>query len=512
MVAKYPKLDIPTPISEQHAPVTEEAQASSRPNTSQDTNLESSGDVDWLTNLQVENTDLIIEFDQKTGGAKSIRMKNYQNDEKTGPYELVVAGLGTEASMPGKTRQEPFFAEKLPQGAAFWRVSDGWEYRQTFTLNPAGYGLNVEYAWTNKATTARELESIAQVRIGIPQTKSSQGFFPGTLSTKPLIVAGVGGSVDREDATNYCEGKETKDIFSGQGKPVEFLGIDDHYFVKAFLPQAPSSDFRVYRSLDQEGKCVINQSWAWRQGQIQPGETRTAKFSWWLGPKLDKEMDEFHPKLGGVYDYGFFSALAKPLLYALRMVESIVGNWGVAIIVLTLLIKLLLFPINQRAIASQQAMQKIQPELKKLQEKYKSDPLKQQQETMKFMSQANVNPIKGCLPALIQIPFFIAMFRILQTSIELRHAPFIGWLTDLSTYDHFYVVPVLSFILGHTQMRIMPSTGGDQVNERIIRNVLPVMFSLFMIQFPVGLALHSMVNSTWTILQSLWLKKKSVPV
>jgi YidC/Oxa1 family membrane protein insertase len=206
-------------------------------------------------------------------------------------------------------------------------------------------------------------------------------------------------------------------------------------------------------------------------------------------------------------DLGFFAKITHPLLSGLHFLNNLVRNWGLAIIILTLLLKLLFYPLTRQAAISMNKMKKLQPEMNKIREKYKDEPQKMQQEIMRFMSVHKVNPMKGCLPILPQIPVFFAFYRVLSTSIELRHAPFFGWIHDLSSADPFYITPLLLGVAMFLQQKLTPTAGLDKAQERIMM-LLPIFFTVMMLTLPAGMVIYMLTNTIVSVAQQQWLNRR----
>ncbi|MEZ4743629.1 MAG: membrane protein insertase YidC [Bdellovibrionota bacterium] len=183
------------------------------------------------------------------------------------------------------------------------------------------------------------------------------------------------------------------------------------------------------------------------------------------------------------------------------------GNWGWAIILVTLGLKLIFFPLNQQAAISMNKMKKLQPEMNKIREKHKDDRMAQQQEIMKFMSAHKINPMKGCLPILPQIPVFFAFYRVLSTSIELRQAPFMGWIQDLSVADPYYVTPLLLGVAMFLQQKLTPNPSMDPAQAKMML-MMPVVFTVMMLGLPSGMVLYMLVNTIVSVAQQHWLNRK----
>jgi YidC/Oxa1 family membrane protein insertase len=221
----------------------------------------------------------------------------------------------------------------------------------------------------------------------------------------------------------------------------------------------------------------------------------------YAGPKSIDILKSVDPELTGVLDHGFFSFIARPLLYIMKAFYGMIGNWGLAIICLTLLVRLCVLPFAVMSAKSMKAMQKIQPLLQAVRERYKDDPMAMNRETMALMKANKANPIGGCLPMLLQIPIFFALYRVIGSSIELYHSPFFGWITDLSMHDKFYVLPVIMGGAMFFQTKLTPSTM-DPAQAKIMA-FLPLVFTLFMVQLPSGLTLYMCVSTLFGITQQM---------
>lgn len=229
-------------------------------------------------------------------------------------------------------------------------------------------------------------------------------------------------------------------------------------------------------------------------------------FKFYLGPKDYKELSK-SPGLKQLIDYGTFTVFAYPLLELLRFFYKFIHNYGVAIILLTILVRVLFYPLTQKSMKSMKAMQKLQPKIAELKEKYKDDQKKLNEEQMALFKTHKVNPAGGCFPMLIQLPVFIALYAVLGNSIELFHAPFFGWIHDLSTKDPFYIYPVLMGIAMFLQQKMTPSAGMDPTQQKMMY-FMPVIFTFMMINLPSGLTLYIFVSTILGVIQQVSMKDK----
>ncbi len=226
----------------------------------------------------------------------------------------------------------------------------------------------------------------------------------------------------------------------------------------------------------------------------------------YIGPKYVETLKSIDPKLTGVVEYGFFTFLAKPLFMALEWIENEVGNWGWAIVILTIIIRVILFPLTYKGMVSMAKLKDLAPKLTELREKYKGDPQKLNIHMMELYKKHGANPLSGCLPLLLQIPVFFAIYRVLLNAIELKGAPWILWIHDLSLMDQYYVLPILMGATMYLQQKITPTNFTDPLQEKIFK-YLPVVFTIFFVAFPAGLTLYWFVNNLLSIAQQYAVNK-----
>jgi YidC/Oxa1 family membrane protein insertase len=223
-----------------------------------------------------------------------------------------------------------------------------------------------------------------------------------------------------------------------------------------------------------------------------------------MGPKDREILESYGHSFDRLVDFGWFWFIASPMLWLLHRIHDVVRNYGIAIIVITVLLKLLTFPLNQTSMKSMRKMQQIQPQLQRLRDRHKDDPSAMQREMMELYKKHNVNPFSGCLPMIIQIPVFIALYNGLLRDIALRHAPFIGWINDLSAPDRLHVagvgIPVLTLLMGASMLlqQLTAPAQGDP-NQRRMMMIMPVVFTFMFLKFPSGLVLYWLVNNVISI-------------
>lgn len=226
---------------------------------------------------------------------------------------------------------------------------------------------------------------------------------------------------------------------------------------------------------------------------------------YYVGAKKTDILNQIDPQLSEVMNYGIFGFISKPLLKLLVFMHEIFGNWGLALIAMTIIVRVVLLPFNVMSFRSAQAMQKIKPKMDKAREMYKNDPMRMNKETMAIMKENNANPVSGCLPMLLQIPIFFALWKMISTSIEIYQQPFFGWIQDLSIHDPYFVLPILMGITMFLQQKMTPTTM-DPMQAKIL-NFMPIIFTLFMLNLPSGLTLYNFVSSLFGVIQQYILLK-----
>ncbi|MGB0646279.1 MAG: membrane protein insertase YidC [Bradymonadia bacterium] len=348
----------------------------------------------------------------------------------------------------------------------------------------------------------------ADVKLqGIQDDANAQGsmFMPPLHMYESLCK--TGGSFERllgNDITeNVADGESN--TFT---KDVSWAGIGTRYFLTAvYSPDGALKSCASSVEPPREGFTRFINLVGLGDGLIQPGETVTRKYAVFMGPKKLSELSQGSVSLEDAIDFGMFHVMCKPMLWFMHIFFGFVANWGIAIILLTVLVKLITMPLTIKQYRSMAAMKTVQPELKKLQDKYKDDKMRLQQEMMKLYKDNNVNPLAGCLPMIIMMPIYFALYRTIYSAVELYQAPFGLWITDLSVEDPTYITPLLLGVLMLIQMKLNPSAG-DQAQQKIIMYVMPVMFTGMMLFLPSGLVVYILVNTVLGIIQQFYMYRK----
>lgn len=422
-------------------------------------------------------------------GLKNYTINNYQDKEKNN----IKLGLSEKESLfemrlAGQDKPLDFSVNEEAPGHYVGTAQVG-----TTTIK-RDIKFNAENAsFVNTVSVINPTEDFKKgFALLIPESihsKGSSSFLFPSYEHQDFFVIHTGG---KTETVNFSNSKENinKELTSSS-----ILSVSSQYFAAVILDKSEIiPDVKLTSEVGQKhalGELV------YKPVQVKPEMTFSGIL--YAGPKSIDALKAVDPELANIIDFGFFGFIARPLLYVMKAFHSFVGNWGFAIILLTLLVRLCVLPFNIMSFKSMKAMQKVQPAIQALREKYKDDPMRLNQEMMSVMKEHGANPMGGCLPMLLQIPVFFALYRVIGSSIELYSSPFIGWIHDLSAHDPFYVLPVLMSVFMFIQQKITPSTM-DPTQAKIML-FLPVVFSLFMLQLPSGLTLYMVVSTLFGIIQ-----------
>ncbi|MEJ2200119.1 MAG: membrane protein insertase YidC [Desulfuromonadaceae bacterium] len=311
----------------------------------------------------------------------------------------------------------------------------------------------------------------------------------------PVTLSGEGLQTD--------DPKDLDTALKQYGQDATWSGFENKYFISVVVPEKAAFE----KILIEKSKAVITNTFNSPEISLNPGETIGLNYKLYFGPRDLDVLKGVNHNLDQAIDFGFFSPIAKPLLHVLNFFYTFLGNYGFCIILLTVILKLLFWPLTQKSYASMKAMQKLQPEMQKIREKFKNDREKMNLQLMELYKTHRVNPMGGCLPMIVQIPVFFALYKVLLDAIELRQAPFIFWLTDLSLKDPYYVTPLVMGATMFIQQKLTPSTMDP--NQAKMFMIMPVVFTFLFLNFPSGLVIYWLVNNLLTILQQYFIHKKA---
>lgn len=284
-----------------------------------------------------------------------------------------------------------------------------------------------------------------------------------------------------------------------------WIAMDQHYFFSSFILTDKESNIASQYLPNSNTPYIIRAISGF--SQIETGASKNLTTQLYIGPKIQEHLPEIAKGLDLTVDYGMFTAISKPLFWVLNHIHSLVGNWGWSIILLTLLIKLLFFKLTEKQYNSMARMRKLQPRIATLKERHKDNKQKFNEEMMGLYKKEKVNPMGGCLPMLVQIPVFIALYWVLLESVELRQAPFMLWLQDLSSPDPYFILPAINAFAMYMTQKLSPTPGMDPMQAKIMK-YMPIGFSIMFAFFQSGLVLYWAVNSSLSLLQQWIITKK----
>lgn len=370
---------------------------------------------------------------------------------------------------------------------------DGLEITRTYTFDDAKYNISVSQNIKN--TTSEPVSVIIDDSLARGFNPAGDSF--SLLNAHSYTFTGVAYST----ANDSFRKESFKDISKTNGQPtvinsqgLGWVAFIQHYFVSAWIPQ--SNDSKIYyKNLNND----VFEAGAYTGFSIAPGQSENIDSVLYSGPIIKANLVDLAPNLEKTLDYGMLSFFSEIIFWVMNQIHSLVGNWGLAIILVTCLIKLIFYPLSAKSYRSMAKMRMLQPRVKRLQETYKDDRQALGKKMMEMYKEEKVNPLSGCLPMLIQIPIFISLYWVLLESVELRQAPFIFWIHDLSMKDPYFVLPILMGISMFLQQKLSPAPT-DPMQAKIMM-FLPVIFTFLFASFPSGLVLYWLTNNVISILQ-----------
>ncbi|MEH0743367.1 membrane protein insertase YidC [Vibrio cholerae] len=373
-------------------------------------------------------------------------------------------------------------------------AANGLEYTKTYILKRDSYAVDVEFDVRNLSGNNATFGMYAHLRQNLMDD--------GGSITMPTYRGGAYSSDDTRYKKYSFDDMQSRNLSitlpNGQG----WAAMIQHYFASAWIPRnEPGTNLytRVIGNMGDIGVRMPNKT-------IADGESAQFNATLWVGPKLQDEMAETAPNLDLVVDYGWLWFIAKPLHSLLSFIQSFAVNWGVSIMILTFIVRGAMYPLTKAQYTSMAKMRMLQPKLQAMRERIGDDRQRMSQEMMELYKKEKVNPLGGCLPLILQMPIFIALYWALMESVELRHSPFFGWIHDLSAQDPYYILPLLMGASMFLIQKMSPTTVTDPMQQKIM-TFMPVMFTFFFLFFPSGLVLYWLVSNVVTLIQQTLIYK-----
>jgi len=464
-----------------------------------------------------------VQLSEKGGGFSSFILKKYREKvAKDSPLqelipqndsiETVLLGFAGK-SLPGlenavystNLNTDAINISDAAQEITFsWKSDGGVVVEKTYKFSPDSYLIGLDVAIKNGSDRNIQDKLFITLKGSTPSDTRMYGFEgPAAL---------INDKLEEVDIKDIAE----KSTYTGN---VKWVALQDRYFIMSIIPD-PVEEASMRLTLMEDN--LIEAQYLNPVGDIPSGTQHTYQYSLFFGPKSMKVLKAAGYGLGEALNFGFFDILAKPCVWLMNTLYGVIPNYGVAIIVLTILIKIVLWPLGSKSYKSMSEMKKIQPLMKDIREKYKNDKKKMNEEVMGLYRTYKINPLGGCLPMVVQLPVFFALYRMLYQAIELRHAPFLLWIDDLSAPDrlfHFgfsipfmeppHGIPVLTIIMGATmllQQKMSPPMG-DPTQAKMMM-FMPLIFTVIFINFSSGLVLYWLVNNILSISQQYYIQKK----
>ncbi|WP_237068146.1 membrane protein insertase YidC [Microbulbifer guangxiensis] len=365
-----------------------------------------------------------------------------------------------------------------------------------FTFKRGDYLVEVKYLVDNTSAQPWRAAMFGQIKRDSAEPPVDVG-----IGMSPFLGAALHTSEEnyfKQDFEEIAE-KPTRETITGG-----WVSMVQHYFISAWVPP---QDVRNTFELRQLSSGLFRMGFTAPQVEVPAGSQGELSASFYAGPKDVFRLEEISPYLDLTVDYGWLWWLAKPMFWVLNFIhDNIVANWGWAIVLLTVFIKALLYPLSAAGLKSMARMRKFAPQMKKLQEQYKDNRQKLAEETMKLYRREKINPMGGCLPILLQMPVFIGLYWMLMETVELRHAPWIMWIHDLSAKDPYFILPVIMGLTMWLMQKLQPQPT-DPTQARIMQ-LMPVMMTFFFLWFPAGLVLYWIANNVLSIAQTWYINKQ----
>jgi YidC/Oxa1 family membrane protein insertase len=375
-----------------------------------------------------------------------------------------------------------------------WTSPEGVKFTKIYTFQPDSYVIEVQHKIENPNPQAWHGNLYQQLQRSGEEPSGGLG---ATYTYTGGVIWSEEEKYEKIDFDDMQEEDLRRDITGGWAAMIQ------HYFLGAWIP-VNDAPYTYYTSALPRDVYLLGMKAA-QELQVAPQSSKSIESTLFVGPKLQHVLEEVAPGLELTVDYGVLTILAKPLFWLLEKIHGVVGNWGWAIVLLTLLIKIVFYKLSETSYKSMAHMRKVQPRLQAIKEQYGNDRQKLNQAMMDMYKKEKINPLGGCLPILVQIPVFIALYWMLLESVELRQAPWILWITDLSVKDPYFVLPILMGITMLVQQKLNP-TPIDPIQAKVMM-ALPFVFTVFFLFFPAGLVLYWVVNNALSIAQQWYITR-----
>ena len=460
-----------------------------------------------LKDITVDTDLYTAVFSSRGASLKSLTLKKYR-EQIPPPANQVVLGSNVDPSLlTFSTRASGF---NLPDSTVFApdaeavKLSTGESKQLSFNyISDQGFTVRKVYTFSNDSYSVK-LDTQVFNNSPAPLVGAIQHImtYPAEPKVKDNRYDTAGSYLYSDNSLKSDKVKDVATASKKYDKDIQWAGFADKYFLSAILSEKNSI---LSVELKKNAAGFMESIVSSPQVVVNPGQSATVTHRLFVGPKDIDILKAQGNSLVQSLDLGWFTVIAKPLLYSLKFFYNYVGNYGIAIIIITIILKAFFFPLTHKSYKSMKDMQKIQPMMAALKDKHKDDRDAMNKAVMELYRDHKVNPLGGCLPMVVQIPVFFALYKALMFSIELRHAPFFFWITDLADKDPYYVTPVIMGVTMFIQQKMTPSNM-DPIQQKMML-ALPVVFTFMFLSFPSGLVLYWLVNNVLTIGQQMYINK-----
>lgn len=481
--------------------------------------------------ITISSDTLRLTFDLNGGRVSDSQLLQYTLEKKSGSpnvhllssvpatYEFAEAGLiKVDANAAQRALAPQFQTEAggnsfvLAQGAQSLSVallwtdpSTGLSLRRTLTLHRGGYVLEVEDRLANAGTASERLYPFVRLARVAPPAPPKH-----SIMTNPETFSFVGAAWYTPEE-KYQKAKFSD--YAGKKPPTGpvtggWIAMLQHHFATAWVPMPNEAQVGFDTSIEQYGSAPLYTVRSIGAAiDVAPGASASHRSRLWVGPKLQKPMSELAPNLQKTVDYGLLAFIAEPLFWLLSKLHLLIGNWGWAIIAIVVLLKAALYPLSAKQYQSMAKMRAVQPRIEALKERYGDDKQQFQVAMMELYKKEKINPLGGCLPMLIPIPIFLGLYWVLLETVEIRHAPWMGWIQNLTAADPYFVLPAMNLVVMYLTQKLTPMPGVDPMQKKIMQ-FMPLVFGVMMAFFPSGLVLYWVTNGLLGLLQQWWMTKR----
>jgi YidC/Oxa1 family membrane protein insertase len=515
--ADLPIPETGAPASSEDLPSPSEHPATAAPQPSE------SADRSAERNLISVKTDVLeVRIDPVGGTLVSAILRNYpvhldQPDVKVQLFEpagenmyvaqsgLLSRGEAPNHTTPYRTERQQYSLEGADEELRVplvWESASGLRVTKTFVFRRGDYVVDLRYSVENGTDQTWSGSRYEQLQRSVPGDKKSPGF----AHPERYSFFGIG-FYNPEDKFEKIKFDDVADEPYKKVTANGWLAMIQHYFFAAWIP--PAEQETTYST-----QTLTSGSWpryiareVSPPQQAAPGQTLELSSRLYLGPKIQDKLPDIAPGLEYTVNYGIFTVFSKPLFWLMEKIHGLVGNWGWSIVLLTVLIKAAFFKLTEAQYRSTARMRKLQPRIEQLKERYGDDRQRMSQAMMEMYKKEKVNPLGGCLPILVQIPIFIALYWVLLESVELRQAPFILWIDNLSVRDPYFILPLLNAGFMFATQRLTPMVGMDPLQQKIM-TMMPIAFSIMFAFFPAGLVLYWATNAGLSLAQQYYITRK----